>query len=183
AQAQAAMAARALTGANTAPVVPSRVVEPSPGGPIPLPVGRPSRGRRAPMTSPAGDRYASPINRPFDGRTTIETGAVLATAVYFGGTAGLVVGSRYVLVRHLETLQLLGPVDLDPSIVALERPLAGLTATAIGERLVITEGEDDRVGLAVALGAFAGASGPQLEIELAAPDEGHGTRADRPASR
>jgi hypothetical protein len=90
-----------------------------------------------------------------------------------------VVGSRYVIVRHEDRLRLLGPVDRDPSVIALERPLAALTATAIGERLVITEGRGDR--LAVALGSLAGANGPQLEVALSQPPD---EPADaRPASR
>jgi hypothetical protein len=101
----------------------------------------------------------------------VDAGEVLATAIYFGGTTGLMPGSRYAIVRHGSVLRLLGPVDQDPSAVALERPLAGLTATAVGERLVIAAGAGDRVKMAIALGAFAGASGPQLEAALSIPGE------------
>jgi hypothetical protein len=147
-------------------------------GPIPLPVGRTGRSLR--------ERRPVTVAEPFarggrsDAHVALDAGQVLATAVYFGGTARLTVGSRYVIVRQRATLQLLGPVDQDPSALALERPLAALTATAIGERLVITEGDDARVSLALALGAFAGASGPQLEIALSMPEE---QAMDRPASR
>lgn len=154
-------------------------IAPTSTGPIPLPVGRPRRNaseRRRPAT--VADTFAR--SGRSDARLELDAGQVLATAVYFGGTARLTVGSRYVIVRQHDILQLLGPVDQDPSAVALERPLSRLTATAIGERLVITEGDDDRVSLAVALGAFAGASGPQLEIALAAPED---RALHRPASR
>lgn len=161
-------------------------VEPAPTerstAPIPLPVGRAARTRRVdrgpdaePRPAFSTERGAERIAHGSD-HAPIDPGEVLATAVYFGGTARLVVGSRYVIVRHDAVLRLLGPVDRDPSAVALERPLAGLTATAIGERLVITEGPEDRVSLALALGAFAGASGPQLELALAVRDDRGGDR-------
>jgi hypothetical protein len=135
--------------------------------PIPLPAGRaprprPSRSGDVPIGVRAGATVAIPPDHA-------DAGEVLATGVYFGGTAGLVVGSRYAIVKHGLQLQLLGPVDRDPSAIALERPLAGLTATAIGERLIISEGSGNR--LAIALGSFAGASGPELEVALSLPPE------------
>jgi hypothetical protein len=135
--------------------------------PIPLPVGRAPRPR-APRSGdvPVGVRAGATIAVPPD---HADAGEVLATGVYFGGTAGLVVGSRYAIVKHGLQLRLLGPVDRDPSAIALERPLAGLTATAIGERLIISEGSGNR--LAIALGSFAGASGPELEVALSMPPE------------
>lgn len=153
-----------------------------PTPPTPLPVGRlvqasgaPRANRRAEVASGAADGRAPAIH------AALDAGTVLATAVYFGGTTGrLVVGSRYVLVRHNAVLRMLGPVDRDPSEVALERPLAALTATAIGERLIITEGAADRPSLALAFGAIAGASGPQLEVALVAP--GEPSSGDWPAS-
>jgi hypothetical protein len=105
---------------------------------------------------------------------------VLATAVYFGGTAGLAVGGRYVIVRHDPVLRLLGPVDLDPTRVALERPLARLVAASVGERLIITEADGGRVPLALGLGALAGMTGPELEVALAARQPS--TEDRRPAS-
>lgn len=141
--------------------------------PTPLPVGRLARSSRAPRSNLRAALGSGAVNtRPPAIHAALDAGEVLATAVYFGGTtARLVVGSRYVLVRHDAVLRMLGPVDRDPSEVAFERPLAGLTATAIGERLIITEGATDRPSLALALGAIAGASGPQLELALSAPGE------------
>jgi hypothetical protein len=135
--------------------------------PIPLPVGRAPRPRAARQAEvPIGVRAGATVALPQD---HADAGEVLATGVYFGGTAGLVVGSRYAIVRHGPQLRLLGPVDRDPSAIALERPLASLTSTAIGERLIISEGSGNR--LAIALGAFAGASGPELEVALSMPPE------------
>jgi hypothetical protein len=115
-----------------------------------------------------------------DGPDQSAVAEVLATGVYFGGTAGLAVGGRYVIVRQGPQFRLLGPVDLDPTRVALERPLARLVAVAVGERLVITEGDSSRVSLAIGMGALAGMSGPELELALARPE---GSTMDRqPAS-
>ncbi len=137
-----------------------------------------ARGRReVPVDLPPGALGGGPSAASDH---AVDVGEVLATGVYFGGTARLVVGSRYVIVRHQTMLRLLGPVDRDPSEIALERPLANLTATAIGERLVITEYIGGRVGLALAIGVFAGASGAQLEVALSSADERPSDR--RPAS-
>jgi len=144
--------------------------------PIRLPIERSARPRRPEFS----DRAAGGASRsPYDG----DPGAaqeVLATAVYFGGTAGLAVGGRYVIVRQGPLFRLLGPVDLDPTRVALERPLSRLVAVAVGERLVITEGDGARVSLAIGMGALAGMNGPELELALAAPEASPADR--RPAS-
>lgn len=161
-----ASAAIDATRETIARLWPARRDPPAP--PTPLPVGRlarPSRTPRSDLRSGAASAHAPA------GHHSVDAAEVLATAVYFGGTARLVVGSRYLIVRHGAVLRMLGPVDQDPSKVALERPLAGLTATAIGERLIITEGPAERFSLTLAIGAFGGASGPQLEIALSAPGE------------
>lgn len=176
-----------VPGASAAPTVaspPVRVDRPSAPEPIPLPVGRIARPRRPehnlfPVDLEAAERPRRTAGE--DAAAAGDAGVPLATAVYFGGTSSLVVGSRYVIVRDRSALRLLGPVDRDPARIALERPLARLTATAVGGRLIITENAGDRVTLAIALGALSGASGPEVEVALAAPtDEGTGSM---PASR
>jgi len=148
-----------------------------PSSPIPLPIGRAPRARseRRGETS-VGVLAGGTVARPAE-LHSLEATDVLATGVYFGGTARLIVGSRYAIARHSTQLRLLGPVDRDPAIVALERPLSAVTATAIGDRLIISEARGDR--LAIALGALAGANGPQLELELSLPAE---RASGRPAS-
>jgi hypothetical protein len=159
-------------------VVDSAAPTPIPSPPIRLPIERSAapRNRRPGIAERAG---ATVPRSSFE--SDVEAAAqVLATAVYFGGTAGLAVGGRYVITRQGPMFRLLGPVDLDPTRVALERPLARLTAVAIGERLVITEGDTARVSLAIGMGALAGMTGPELELALSAPDEATADR--RPAS-
>ena len=159
---------------------PGRLDPPAPPGPPP--VGRSARPPRGPRSGrPIGLGSADATARAPADHAAVDASEVLATAVYFGGNTGrLVIGSRYVIVRHGAVLRMLGPVDRDPSEVALERPLAGLTATVIGERLIITEGAGDRVSLSLAMGAIAGASGPQLELALSA--SGERSSGDWPAS-
>ena len=149
-----------------------------PPPPIRLPVERSRAGRfRRPGIA---ERAAATVPPPRFEPNEPAAHEILATAVYFGGTAGLAVGGRYVITRQGAMFRLLGPVDLDPARVALERPLARLAAAAVGERLVITEGDGARVSLAIGLGALAGMTGPELEVALSAPEE---TTADRrPAS-
>ena len=96
----------------------------------------------------------------------IQAAEVLATGVYFGGTARLVVGSRYAIVRHGSILRLMGPLDSDPSVVAVECSLDRMTATVIQDRLVVSDSEGG--GLSFAIGSLAGATGRQLEDSLAA---------------
>jgi hypothetical protein len=145
--------------------------------PIPLPIERVGATRiRRPEFS---DTSRGATRAPGDAHEA-DVAEVLATGVYFGGTAGLAVGGRYVIVRQGPHFRLLGPVDLDPTRVALERPLARLVAVAVGERLVITEGDGARVSLAIGMGALAGMNGPELELALARPE---GSAMDRqPAS-
>jgi len=144
--------------------------------PIPLPVGRAPRARAAVRSDvPIGVLAGGTVARPQ--HQAVDSSEVLATGVYFGGTASLIVGSRYAIARHGRLLRLLGPVDRDPAAIAIERSLEGLTATAIGERLIISEARGDR--LAIAFGALAGANGPELEIALSLPAE---RATSRPAS-
>ena len=96
----------------------------------------------------------------------IQAAEVLATGVYFGGTARLVVGSRYAIVRHGSILRLMGPLDSDPSVVAVECSLDRMTATVIQDRLVVSDSEGG--GLSFAIGSLAGTTGSQLEDSLAA---------------
>jgi hypothetical protein len=125
------------------------------------------------VRSPTGDAgirrwVTSGATRPSgEPRRPAREGQMLATAVYFGGTAGLVVGSRYAIVREQDRLRLLGPIDWDPMAIALERPLAEMVVTAVEDRLIIRS--DGWRGIALAFGSLAGASGEDLEFALTMP--------------
>lgn len=116
----------------------------------------------------AVSRPTTAVSRPpAELRPPSREAQMLATAVYFGGTAGLVVGSRYAIVRHEDRLRLLGPLDWDPSAIALERPLSEIVVTAIEDRLIIRS--EGWRGIALAFGSLAGASGEDLELALTMP--------------
>jgi hypothetical protein len=135
--------------------------------PIPVQV----TGSLRPSSGDAGIRrwVTSGTTEPprIEARRASHDGEMLATAVYFGGTAGLVVGSRYAIVRQGDRLRLMGPIDWDPTATALERPLAEMMVTAVEDRLIIRS--EGWRGVALAFGSLAGSSGADLEIALTMP--------------
>ena len=134
--------------------------------PIPMPVPSPVQS----LPSDAGIRRwvtSGASRQVVERRRPSRDAEMLATAVYFGGTAGLVVGSRYAIVRQEDRLRLLGPIDWDPTAIALERPLAEMMVTAIEDRLIIRSG--GWRGIALAFGSLAGSSGEDLEMALTTP--------------
>jgi hypothetical protein len=88
---------------------------------------------------------------------------VLATAVYVTGSTRLESGRRYSIAVHGSRLQILGPTDIDPSAVALDRPVGEIDASAAGGRLIVSEPRR-RSGLAL---AFMSVEGPRTD-DLAA---------------
>jgi hypothetical protein len=78
---------------------------------------------------------------------------VIATAVYVTGTSNLVPGGRYGIAIRDSRLQLLGPAEVDPTRIALDRPVAGMDARMVEGRLIL--GNPD--GLTLAFMAVAGA--------------------------
>ena len=59
----------------------------------------------------------------------------MATGVYFSGTVKLELGGRYGFMVDGSRFRILGP--LSPSIVALDRPLAGLAVSTAHGRLLL----------------------------------------------
>jgi hypothetical protein len=103
---------------------------------------------------------------------------VLASAVYVTGSRGLLAGSRYGIALAEGRLEILGPVDVDPSAVALTHGLNGIDATGLQGRLVITAGEGRRDRLALVFMSVAGGSaeGVADSIVAAARDRRAGPR-------
>ena len=86
---------------------------------------------------------------------------VLGTAVYVTGSAHLGPGRRYGLALHESRLQILGPTDIDPSAIVLDRPVAEIAASAFDGRLIISEPRS-RSGLELAFMSVAGATTDDL---------------------
>lgn len=122
---------------------------------------RPRTTRAIPSPPPV-----RPIPEPFATvRTTLSSGAlatpsdgVLATAVYVAGSSNLESGRRYSIAVVGDRLRILGPMDTDPSTVALERPLRTISAHAVEGRFVAS----DRRGAVLAFMSVAGATPEQL---------------------
>jgi len=87
-------------------------------------------------------------------RPTIEARSV-ATATYIAGTTALEPGGRYVIEVGRARLRLLGPVDVDPSTVALDFNIAEMDASLTGGRLLISQHRDGS-GAVLAFMAVAG---------------------------
>jgi hypothetical protein len=76
----------------------------------------------------------------------------LATAVYVSGNTDLKPGHRYGIAVRNSSLQVLGPIETDPSQIALERPIAGMDARLVEGRLILGNAQ----GLVLAFMAVAG---------------------------
>lgn len=83
---------------------------------------------------------------------------ILASGIYITGTLSLVAGSRYALEVGGGTLRVLGPVDIDPSTVALTQDLTGMEATGFDERLILTFGGGGRHGMVLVFSALEGST-------------------------
>ncbi len=71
-------------------------------------------------------------------RRPVQSGQ-LAAATYIAGSTSLTPGARYILSIDEDRLRLLGPVELNPSTVALEFDVAELDASVMGARLLISQ--------------------------------------------
>jgi hypothetical protein len=86
---------------------------------------------------------------------------LISTAVYFAGSPRLEIGARYGLIIDGSQFKIVGPYD--PTVVAFERPLAGLAATVNLGRVLLAF-PDGRGSIAVVFTALAGAT-PQQVVE------------------
>lgn len=107
-------------------------------------------------------RSSIPANPPSE--TEART---LASGIYVTGSVGLSVGSRYGIQLHGARLRVLGPVDRDPAIVALERPLDGTDATGYEGRLVINQTRNGKAALILVFMSITGSSTESVATEIA----------------
>jgi hypothetical protein len=129
----------------------------------------------APSDAPAVPRgYAAALGRSDDAdRPPARAGAdeeraatsLLATGVFTGGTAGLVVGARYAIVRAGPEFQVMGPLDSSPDSVVLRRPLDELDPLCVNDRCIISHRSQPTRAL-IAMRGIAGLTGEQLETSL-----------------
>jgi hypothetical protein len=105
---------------------------------------------------------------------------VIATGVFVGGTRPLVIGSRYLLSIQGGALEVRGPIDSSPNRVVVATDLAGVEASGIGDRLLISGTEDPST---FALG-FASITGDTAEsLERGINEARSRADTDRPRAR
>jgi len=115
-------------------------------------------------TSPSGGGSVGPA--PADiGRRPGEVVQVLATAVFVAGSARLEPGHRYGLALRSTRFLILGPTDVDPSTVILDRGVADLEVHTVDGRFIVSE-SNNRSGLVLAFMSVAGASPADLESAI-----------------
>jgi hypothetical protein len=173
--AEAAAAARAHA---TQPGTDGRRAAGTPGVVPPLskpeaaPLGAGSRPSNGPaFTAPPAAVTASvgalPIPSSGDGPRVGDNSrtSLLATGVFTGGTAGLVVGARYAIVRAGPEFQVMGPLDSAPDNIVLRRPLDELDPLCVTDRCIISHRSQPTRAL-IAMRGIAGLTGEQLEAGL-----------------
>jgi hypothetical protein len=138
-------------------------------------------GGAAPALAETAEATPEPRPVPEPQRTTTPaepSTLLLASAIYMTGSRGLQAGSRYGIAIAGDQLQILGPVDVDPAAVATVHSLAGVDATGLQGRLILTGGDGRRERLALVFMSVAGASAEAVaDAIVAAADE---LRAGRP---
>jgi hypothetical protein len=91
---------------------------------------------------------------------------LLATAVFVAGSARLEPGNRYVLALRPGRLLVLGPADVDPAAVVLDRDVAEIEVRSLDGRLILSE-PHGRSGLVLAFMSVAGTSTENLASTIA----------------
>lgn len=145
--------------------------------PSPMLAGR-NETNKLPGRPPAS-AGESDISATEPARTRSDAGStrVLATAVYVTGSTNLESGRWYGIAIHDSRLQVLGPTDIDPSRVALDRPIAGMDARSVEGRLIV----GDPHGLVLAFMAVYGPATQDLAaliVEAARGEVGDDGRRD-----
>jgi len=106
---------------------------------------------------------AGPAAAPAPTRAASADTEILATGVFVGGSVHLSLGARYAIAKRKRTFEVLGPVDLAPGTLRLEHPLAGLDATVVADRLVVTEKTTGRPKFVMVFQSLAVQDGVDLE--------------------
>jgi hypothetical protein len=119
--------------------------------------------------APAGAVREPAATSAAGGSASHATGT-LATAVYVAGSTNLQSGHRYGIAIRESRLQILGPTEVQPERVALDRPLAGLEARSVEGRLILA----DPNGFVLAFMAVAGPSTRDLAARIADAARGGG---------
>jgi hypothetical protein len=137
-------------GPEPKPVRPTDLNEPPPEALIVSNVGR-----RAPALVTKRSLDGGLASGPRLGR---RGAAIIATGVFAGGSAEMVVGYRYLISVTARQLQISGPVDVTPQRIVFRAPRGSVEAAALHNDIVI--GAEPSPGRRVQL-VFRGVSGGQ----------------------
>lgn len=122
------------------------------------------------VTRAPADAGGEPAATPAAAGSAGDATGTLATAVYVAGSTNLQSGHRYGIAIRESRLQILGPTEVQPERVALDRPLAGLEARSVEGRLILA----DTNGFVLAFMAVAGPSTRALAAKIADAARGGG---------
>lgn len=142
------------------------VPEAAPAAPTPpVPDSQPPVAGASTETSGGGaaaagrPEAASPLEQ-------LDATILVGSGVYVGGTAPLVLGSRYGLVIRSESFDVVGPIDSAPERVVMSRRLDAIDATVMGGRLLVSGTGGNRARFALAFERLSGAEDDRLEAAL-----------------
>jgi hypothetical protein len=122
-----------------------------------------------------GQAVAARMQALPDRRAAVEPqSVVLASAIYVTGSRGLQAGSRYGIAIVGEDLRILGPVDINPTGVAIRHSLSGMDATGLQGRLIITASDGRRDQFALVFMSVAGGSPEGVADAIVAAAREHG---------
>lgn len=160
----AAREAERLT-ANTRNIERSTAVSATPGRrepAAPQPGPRPAPTAPEPRVDP---RDARPGRRRR--REQPDPGRTLGAGLFLTGSASLQPGYRYTIAVTDTRLRILGPLDLDPGKVVMDRDLAPFDATVTEDRVMLTEGSPDRPRMFLVFERISGTTPEGLADEIA----------------
>jgi hypothetical protein len=115
-----------------------------------------SKAAAAPVAGRVGAARPDRAGGSRSGAHRSKETAILATAVFLTGSSACRPGMHYALAIRGDSLLVLGPLEVDPDVIAVERPLGSIAVTAYEEQLLIN---DRRVGILTWSLAFRHLSG------------------------
>jgi hypothetical protein len=99
----------------------------------------------------------------------------LASGVYITGSLGLSAGSRYGIAVEGRNLVILGPFDISPRAVVVERDLADIKATSFDDRLVISQLRSGRQRMGLVFASMTGGVPESVALAIDVAAVGAGT--------
>ena len=127
--------------------------------PVPAPVPPPAQPARAPVQPQARGRRRR-------GREQADPGRTIGAGLFLTGSASLLPGYRYAIAVTDTRLRILGPLDLEPDKVVMDRDLAPFDAVVTEDRVMLTEGSPDRPRMFLVFEGVSGTTPAGLADEI-----------------